>query len=60
MLHEVNINETTTLCLTKEEEWRQATSEYHDIGYIKNTLSGTEEKPVETKELRSKGGVKPF
>ena len=34
MVHTGNINETTTLCIPKEEEWRQSTSEDNDIGYI--------------------------
>ena len=35
MVHAGNINKTTTLPLPIEEEWRQDTSEYHDLGYIK-------------------------
>ena len=56
----VQINETTTLPLPTEEEWRQATSEDHDLGYIKMILSCTEETPIETKEPRKKGYVEPF
>ena len=40
MVHAVNINETKTLCLPIEEEWRQYTSEDHDIRYVKRILSG--------------------
>ena len=40
MVHVGQINETTKLCLHTEEDWGQATSEYHDIGYIYNILSG--------------------
>ena len=43
------INETKTLYLPTEEEWRQATAEDHDIRYIKIILSGMEETPVEPK-----------
>ena len=42
MVHAGQINETRTLCLPTEEEWRQATSEDHYLGYIKNILSGPE------------------
>ena len=34
-VHVGNINKTTTLPLPTEEGWSQATSEDHDIGYIK-------------------------
>ena len=40
MVHSVKPNETTTQFIPTEEEWRQGTSEYHDLGYIKNILSG--------------------
>ena len=49
MVHVRNINENETLCLPIEEEWRQATSEYHDLGYIKNILSGLEGKRLTLK-----------
>ena len=35
-------------------------SDYHDLGYIKNILFSPEETPVNPKELRYKGYVKPF
>ena len=60
MVHVVHINKTTTLTLPTEEEWRQAKSEDHDMGYIKSILSSTEETPIEPKELINKGYVKPF
>ena len=60
MVNAYQINETTTLHLPPEEESRQATSEYHDLGYIKRILSSPEEKPIEPKELKNKGYVKPF
>ena len=31
MVYEGNINETKTLSLTTEEDYMQATSEYHDL-----------------------------
>ena len=40
MAHADHINETATLCLPIEEEWRQYTSEDHDIRYVKRILSG--------------------
>ena len=46
MVHAVNINETKTLCLPIEEEWRQATSEDHDLGFIKSILSVLEEAHI--------------
>ena len=49
MVHAGQINETTTLPLPTEEEWRQATSEDHDLVYIKRVLSGPEETPIEPK-----------
>ena len=39
MVNTGNINKITTLPLPTEEERRQATSEYHDLGYIKSILS---------------------
>ena len=45
IVHAGNINETTALCLTTEEEWRHTKSEYHDIRYIKRILSGPEGNP---------------
>ena len=39
MVHAGNINRNKTLPLRTEEEWRQATSEDHDIGYINRILS---------------------
>ena len=38
----------------------QATSEDNDLGNIKNILSRLEETPIEPKELREKGYIKPF
>ena len=32
MVQAVKINETETLCLPTEEEWRQVKSEDHDLG----------------------------
>ena len=49
MVNAVQINETTTLCLTTEEEWGQATSEDHDIRYIKNILSVPEQTTIDPK-----------
>ena len=49
MVHARNINKTTTLPLPTEEEWMQATSEDHDLGYIKRMLSSLEETPIDTK-----------
>ena len=60
MVNMGQINETTTLFITPEEYWRQATSEYHDLGYTNNILSGPEETPIDPKELSNKGYVKPF
>ena len=60
MVHAGQINETTTLCLPTEEYWRQATLEGHGLGYINNILSGMQETPIEPKELRNKGYIKPF
>ena len=39
MVHVGKINKTTALTLPTEEEWRQATSEDHDLRYIKRVLS---------------------
>ena len=49
MVHEGQIKKTTTLPLPTEEEWRQATSEDLDIGYIKSILSIPEETPTDPK-----------
>ena len=38
-VHAGQVNKTKTLPLPTEKEWRQATSEDHDIGYIKRILS---------------------
>ena len=35
MVYSGQINETTTLCLPKEEQWSQFTEEDHDFRYIK-------------------------
>ena len=35
MVHAGQINKTTTLPITTEEEWRQSTSYNHGLGYIK-------------------------
>ena len=59
-VHAGQINETTTLPLPTEEEWRKATSDNHDLIYIERILSIPEEKPIEPKELRNKGYVKYF
>ena len=42
MVHVRNINKSTALCLPTEEEWGQATEEYHNLNYINNTLFGPE------------------
>ena len=60
MVHVGHINKTTTLTLPYGEEWRQATSEYRDTGCINRILSSPEDTPIEPKELRNKGYVKPF
>ena len=39
VVHAGHINENTTLPLRTKEEWRQATSEDHNPGYIKRVLS---------------------
>ena len=49
MVHTGQINKTTTLPLCNEEEWRQATSEDHDIGYIKIVLSSKKDTPIDPK-----------
>ena len=49
MVHAGNINETTTLPLPNEEEWRQSTLEDNDLGQIKKILSSPEEKPIDPK-----------
>ena len=46
IVHAGHINKTTTLPLPTEEEWSQATSQGHDIGYIKSILYGPEETPI--------------
>ena len=35
------INETTTLCLPTEDEWRKTKTEEHDFRYTKRILAGT-------------------
>ena len=60
MVHMGHINETTTLCLTKEKECSQATSYDNVLGYINNILSGPEEALVDTKRVEEKRYVKPF
>ena len=59
MVHAVNINKTTTLCIYTVEEWKQVTAEDHYIRYIQIILSCPEEITVDTKELSNKGYVKP-
>ena len=49
MVHEGYIKKTTTLPLPNEEEWRQATSEDHDLGCIKRVLYSPEETPIDPK-----------
>ena len=49
MVHVGKINKTTTLTLPNEEDWRQAISENHDIGYIKRILSSPEETLIDPK-----------
>ena len=44
MVHEGHINETKILGLPTEGEWRQVTSEDHNLRYIKRILSGMVEK----------------
>ena len=47
-VHAGQINKTTTLPLPIEEYWRQATSEDHDLIYIKRILLGPEDTPIDT------------
>ena len=47
MVHAGQINKTTTPSLPTEEEWRQATSDDHDIGYINSILSSPMEIPID-------------
>ena len=47
MVHVVQINKTTTLPLPTEEKCRYATSEDHDLGYIKRVLSSPEDTPID-------------
>ena len=47
MVHAGQINKTTILSLPTEEEQRQATSDDHDIGYIKSILSSPRETPID-------------
>ena len=49
MVHEGQINETTTLPLPNKEDCKQDTSEDQDLGYIKRILSSPEETPIDTK-----------
>ena len=49
MVHAGQIKESTTLPLPTEVEWRQATSDDHDLGYIKNILSSPEETHIDPK-----------
>ena len=60
MVHVGHIKKTTTPTLPTNKEWRQATSEDHDIRYIKRILSSLEETPIDSTYLRNKGYVKPF
>ena len=60
MVHAGNINKTTAIPLPTNEEWRQAISEDHDIGYIQRILSIPDKTPIDSKELRKNGCVKPF
>ena len=60
MVHAGYINENTTLCMPKEEEWSKDTLEDRHLGCIKDILSGTEEKPIDPKELNNKACVKHF
>ena len=59
-VHVGQINKTTTLSLPTEEYWSKATTEDHDIRYIKRNLSSPEETQIKPKELIKKGYVKPF
>ena len=49
MVNAGQINKTTTMPLTTEEDWSQAKSEDHDLGYIKRILSSPEETPIDPK-----------
>ena len=49
IVHAGHINKTKTLPLPTEEEWSQATSEDHDLGYIKRILASPEETPIDPK-----------
>ena len=60
MVYAGHINETTTLCLPTEDEWRQATSKDHNLRYIKRILFFLEEKPIDPKYLRNNGYARPF
>ena len=60
MVHAVQINKTTRLCILTEEEWRKATSENNRLRYSKRILARTEETKDEPKYLREKGYVKHF
>ena len=51
MVHAGKINKTKTLPLPTEEEWRQATSEDRDLGYIKKILSSPDETPIDRQLL---------
>ena len=55
MVNAGQINKTTTLCLTIEEEWSHTTTEDHDLRYIKRILFGLEEIQIDPK-----GYAKPF
>ena len=47
MVNQGQKNETTTLCIPTEEQWRKSTAEDHDLRYIKSILSGMEGKPID-------------
>ena len=49
MVHVRRMKKNTTLSLPTEERWRKATSQDHDLGYIKRILSSPEEKPIDPK-----------
>ena len=49
IVHAGQINKTTTLPLPTDEYWMQATSEDHDIGYIKRILSSPDDTPIDPK-----------
>ena len=48
-VHAGQINKTITLTIPTEEEWRQATSYDHDIGYIRSILSIPQETSIDPK-----------